>query len=235
MKLTKTLVAAALIAGAGAAQAEMSANIGAHSKYIFRGVELSDGAAVSGGLDYANESGFYAGTWMSDVAGAGTELDLYTGFGGEMGSIGYDLNALYFAYPNDSNELDYLELTLGLSMGPASVQVSYTPWEQRDSNVDSSYGEGDWYFALGMDLPMEVDGFTFSGLVGYYDFDDDNKDVTGDAVKDDLSYTHWNLTVSKEVGEFGTFSLAYDQTDGDDKNAVTNGAALFTVGWTKDF
>ena len=235
MKCSKTLVAAALLATVGAAQADLSANIGANSKYIFRGVELSDGAAVSGGLDYSNASGFYAGTWMSDTAAAGTELDLYTGFSGEAGSIGYDVNALYFAYPNNSTDLDYLELTLGLSMGPASLQVSYTPWETRDSKIDSSYGEGDLDYALGVDLPMEVDGFTFSALIGYYDFDDDNKDVTGDGVKDDLSYTHWNLTTSKEVGDFGTFSLAYDQTDGDNKNAVTNGAALFTVGWSKEF
>lgn len=234
MKFAKTLVVTALVASTGVAQADLSANIGAHSKYIFRGVELSDGAAVSGGLDYTNESGFYAGTWLSDIAGSGTEMDLYTGFSGEMGSLGYDVNALYFAYPNGasggSNDPEYLELTLGLSMGPASVQLSYTPWEKRDSDIDAPYGEGDWYFALSADLPMEIDGISFSGTVGYYDFDDDGSTATGD-----LSYTHWNLTASKKVGDFGTFSLAYDQTDGDNKNAVTNGAALFTIGWTKEF
>jgi uncharacterized protein (TIGR02001 family) len=233
MKFPKTLVAAALLTTAGVAQAELSANIGAHSKYIFRGVELSDGAAVSGGLDYDSGAGFYAGTWMSDIAGAGTELDLYAGFAGEAGSIGYDINALYFAYPNDSSDLDYLELTLGLSMGALSAQISYTPWEKRDSDVDSSYGEGDFYFAVGADLPMEVDGITFSALIGYYDFDDDGSSQLAPA--DELSYTHWNLTASKDVGELGTFSLAYDQTDGDSDNGVTHGAALFTVGWTKDF
>ena len=239
MKFSKTLVAAALLASAGVAQAELSANIGAHSKYIFRGVELSDGAAVSGGIDYGNDSGFYAGTWMSDVAGSGTELDLYAGFGGEAGSIGYDINALYFAYPgsggdNIGADFDYLELTLALSMGPATAQVSYTPWEERSDNVDSAYGEGDLYYGLTVDLPMEVDGFSFSAVVGYYDFDDDGSSQFGAA--SDLTYTHWGLSMSKDVGELGSFTLAYDETDGDeDDNTLTQGDALFTVGWSKEF
>jgi len=233
MKFAKTLVATALVATAGAAQAEMSANIGAHSKYIFRGVELSDSGAISGGLDYNHESGFYLGTWMSDTSGAGTEVDLYTGFGGEVGSVGYDVNALYFMYPNDSNDNEYAELTLALSMGPATAQVSYTPWEQRSDNVDAAWGEGDIYYALGVDIPYEVDGVTFSALIGYYDMDDDGSSQL--APMDELSYTHWNLTASKDAGEFGAFSLAYDQTDGGDENSITNGNALFTVGWTKEF
>lgn len=46
------------------AQAEVTANIAASSNYYWRGItQTDDGAAVSGGLDYSNESGFYAGTW----------------------------------------------------------------------------------------------------------------------------------------------------------------------------
>ncbi len=237
MKFSKTLVASALVATVGAAQAEMSANIGAHSKYIFRGVELSDGGAISGGLDYSHESGFYLGTWMSDISGAGTELDLYTGFGGEIESISYDVSALYFAYPNDSNNNEYAEVALSLGYGPATVMVAYTPWEQRDNDVDAAWGEGDIYYSLGVDIPYEFEGVTFSALIGYYDMDDDGSNtlVEGDPSIDEITYTHWNFTASKDAGDFGAFSLAYDQTDGGDENAITNGNALFTVGWTKTF
>ena len=45
-----------------------SANIGAVSNYMWRGVsQTQDGPAVQGGLDYAHSSGFYLGTWASNV------------------------------------------------------------------------------------------------------------------------------------------------------------------------
>ena len=54
----------------------------------------SDGPAIQGGFDYANDSGFYAGIWGSNVNfndGAGSELDYYFGYGFETGGIGVDL------------------------------------------------------------------------------------------------------------------------------------------------
>lgn len=65
----------ALITGLGGLQTAtaadpntFSANVGAVSNYIWRGVsQTQDGAAVQGGLDYAHESGFYAGLWASNV------------------------------------------------------------------------------------------------------------------------------------------------------------------------
>ncbi len=238
MKFTKTLVATALVATAGMAQAELTANIGAHSKYIFRGIDLNGGAAVSGGLDYDSGAGFYAGTWISDAGLVGTEMDLYAGFAGEMGSIGYDVNALYFAYPASGGDgagadIDYLEVSLGLSMGPATATIAYTPWEERGDSTDAAYGKGDMYYSLGVDLPGDIDGFTFSAVVGYYDFDDDGSVATGD-----ISYKHWGASVSKDVGDMGAISLSYDETDQDDDDfglTATPGDALFTVGWTKEF
>ena len=68
MTVTKTLLATALLAGAGVAQAELSANLGVQSNYYFRGItQTDDKAAVSGGIDYAHDSGFYLGTWLSNV------------------------------------------------------------------------------------------------------------------------------------------------------------------------
>ena len=74
MKYTQTLLASALMAGASVAQAELSANIGVASNYYFRGItQTDDSAAVSGGIDYAHDSGFYLGTWMSNVDFGGNE------------------------------------------------------------------------------------------------------------------------------------------------------------------
>lgn len=57
------------------------------SDYRFRGVSQTDRhMAVQGGITLSHESGFYAGTWASNLAGWGTfggsnmELDLIGGF-----------------------------------------------------------------------------------------------------------------------------------------------------------
>jgi uncharacterized protein (TIGR02001 family) len=47
---------------------DFSANIGVVSNYMWRGVtQTGDQAAVQGGLDVTHESGFYAGTWASNI------------------------------------------------------------------------------------------------------------------------------------------------------------------------
>ena len=108
-KLNKILPTAAVLASASLttafAQEEESfpidGNIGVTSNYLFRGVtQTGDGAAVQGGLDYGHESGLYVGTWTSNVNFAGgTELDVYGGFSGESGDLGYDVGVTGYLYP----------------------------------------------------------------------------------------------------------------------------------------
>src|SRR3977135_1191 len=46
-----------------------TANVGLFSEYIFRGIGQTAGrAAVQGGFAYAHSSGFYAGTWASNIS-----------------------------------------------------------------------------------------------------------------------------------------------------------------------
>jgi len=76
--------------------ASVSANVSFASDYIWRGMTQSDGPAVQGGFDYASDGGFYAGLWGSNVnfnydPGAGSELDLYFGYGFEVGGVGVDI------------------------------------------------------------------------------------------------------------------------------------------------
>src|SRR5690606_40989292 len=55
--------------------------------------------AVSGSLDYAHESGAYAGVWgTSGDTLAGDEYNVYFGFGGEASGLSYDLNVLTYVY-----------------------------------------------------------------------------------------------------------------------------------------
>jgi len=65
-------------------------NVGLYSQYIFRGLtQTANKPAIQGGVDYTNASGFYLGTWASNVSwlgdsrsydNASLELDLYGGY-----------------------------------------------------------------------------------------------------------------------------------------------------------
>ena len=60
-------------------------NLGLYSEYMFRGVSLSDGPAIQGGFDIGHSSGFYAGTWWSN-------LDPY--FNGQVDRVDADPTAI---------------------------------------------------------------------------------------------------------------------------------------------
>ncbi|MFZ0790386.1 MAG: TorF family putative porin, partial [Chromatiaceae bacterium] len=63
-----TLILALSVPAAAEDPYNISANIGAVSNYMWRGVtQTQDGAAVQGGLDFTHSSGFYLGTWASNV------------------------------------------------------------------------------------------------------------------------------------------------------------------------
>ena len=70
--LVLPLTAHAQSASAAAPPASLHAftgNFGIASQYIFRGLSQTNGKpAIQGGLDYSHASGFYAGTWLSNIS-----------------------------------------------------------------------------------------------------------------------------------------------------------------------
>jgi uncharacterized protein (TIGR02001 family) len=245
MKFSKSLLASGLLVATGVAQAELSGNLGVSSNYYFRGVtQTDDKAAVSGGLDWGHESGFYVGTWASNVDFGGKEdmeVDLYAGFGGDIGDSGfnYDLSVWYYWYPGaggdqQGGDLDYTEISGSLGWEWITATIAYTVDSETDEDVP--FAEDDIYYGLSADLPVDIQGFTPSVFIGYYDFDADGTDLDGDGIDDDASYTHWGIGLSKDAGDFGSFSLTYEQTDGDEDDAVaTDENPNFWIGWAKDF
>ncbi|VAW75354.1 Conserved hypothetical protein 2001 [hydrothermal vent metagenome] len=238
MKFAKTIIAATLLASAGVAQAEVTANVSAVSNYYFRGItQTSNGAAVQGGFDYSNESGFYAGVWGSNVdfgvaSTESTEIDLYAGFGGEIGSgVSYDLGAIYYAYPgaggkDQGGDLDYAELYVGAGMGMFSASFNYNVWGETGSKpTDNQFNDdGDYFWTISADIPMPED-FSFGAFIAGANFDSDVDD-----------YNYWGASLTKDVGEFGSLSMNYEQNDGDDSdNFATDDSANFWLGWSKDF
>jgi uncharacterized protein (TIGR02001 family) len=122
--LCKAVVAAAVAISPTLSMAQdsehaFSANVTMASDYLFRGQSQTDnGPTIQGGFDYGHSSGFYLGTWASNINFAnGIEIDYYGGFAGEIGSFGYDLFATYYKYPSTDAGESYWEV------GPS---ISYT-------------------------------------------------------------------------------------------------------------
>ena len=108
---------------------EWSANASMASNYIWRGLTQTENeAAVQGGIDYAGDSGFYVGTWASNVNyGAGDvysyEHDIYAGFAFDTGDISWDVGYLYYNYDKEA-EFDFSEVYIGVGIGNFSAQYN---------------------------------------------------------------------------------------------------------------
>ena len=210
--LATALAALATIAAAGAAHAgdgPFTANVGLVSDYAYRGSSQTDERpALQGGFDYAHESGLYAGVWGSNVSwlsdaspnvSNSLELDLYGGYKGTAGAIGYDVGLLQYyypgSYPKGFNSPNTLEGYVGLSWEFLSFKYSYAFTDL--FGYDKS--DGSQYYDLGAAVDVGG-GFTLAAHVGYSD------------IKGQDDYTDWKLGVTKEFGGFN-FGLHYVDTD----------------------
>ena len=219
MKLNRLALTISALVLSGSAAAELSANIGATSNYVWRGVtQTDDQAAISGGLDYAHDSGVYVGTWASNVDfddDTNAEVDLYAGFANEVNGLGYDVGLLHYYYPG-GDDIDFTDIYFSLSYGPVTGGVNYIV----DSEVDETSGandtfiEGDIYYYLSASFEV-APTWSVGGTVGYFDFDDDGVDDTVTA------YTHAQIDVGKSAGDFGdfTFSVSWAEEESGDSDA----------------
>lgn len=117
----RTGLLVSLLAATGVANADWSANVGFASDYYYRGF-FQHSASASGGLDFES-GGFYVGTWAADV-GDGLEVDLYGGFGGEVGNFSYGIGVTGYYYTGDFDETyEEINLSLGYSIVTLDVAV----------------------------------------------------------------------------------------------------------------
>lgn len=111
---TLPLLCLALFAGGCFAQStpapnySLSYNAALASDYRFRGISQSRfDPALSAGIDFSHKSGLYLGAWASSIrwikdagGNADAEFDLYGGYRGTAGDLGYDLGVLRYLYPS---------------------------------------------------------------------------------------------------------------------------------------
>jgi len=159
-KITLPLIflSTTLLSVQSAAVDGLSANVGATNNYLWRGLEQTNGkVGVSGGIDYKSESGFYAGTWVSNAEwseGMTYELDLYGGFSGQTESFSYDIGLIHYAYPDSVQDVDFTEINASLTMKMFTLGYAVLADAEGADFADDSYISLDAEFEIATDLAL---------------------------------------------------------------------------------
>jgi uncharacterized protein (TIGR02001 family) len=202
----------------------LTGNVGIYSQYVFRGLTQTDRKpAFQGGFDYAHASGFYAGTWGSNISwlhdagvcahGCSLEWDLYGGYKYAINDDwGLDVGALYYYYPGSYlggvTNPDTTELYLAGSWKWASLKYSHA--------VSNTFGIPDshnsWYLDLSANYPI-TDALTLNAHVGRQEY---KGSTNGFNNGDTLNYTDWKLGLTWAVN---SWNLGAYYTDTNAKDA----------------
>jgi len=235
---TKNLVTALALSAAAVpatSMAEVTANAGWVSEYIFRGI-FQESSSAYAGVDFTAK-GFYVGVWGADV-GQGLERDLYFGFaGGEdfTYKIGYT-NYLY----TDGFDDTYQEVNLGIGYGIFALDVAIGEW-------DAFGGPKQDYDFTSITISPEKGPYYKIGMWGG-DFEDNvlfpnPKTEFGPPpglVPQSQSADYFELGYTYSIEEHGVdFSIAYIYSDdlvvGDWDDGETGGDHALTFGIKKNF
>lgn len=256
-KLPYLLILSGLISAPALAEGSLTGNFGITTDYVFRGItQTQHKPAISGGIDYGHPSGLYLGTWLSNqkwVQTGGTaaigdaayknnssmEWDIYGGYKGTAGDIGYDLGVIHYYYPGD-------KVAGSVTPDTTEVYVAGT-WKMltlKYSHVVSDYfigwgsvTAGSEYKTQGsnyLELNLSHDlggGWGVLAHLGHQEVENDHLNFA--------SYDDWKIGVTKDVG-FGTVTAAYSDTNGDAR-AYSNwdgknvGKGVFALSFTKSF
>jgi len=231
LNLTTAALAASIATGASfaapeTAQAEVSYNIGIHSKYLLRGIfEENTGAAVQGGVDYAQDSGFYAGWWFSSLSYnyeapadtktnvQGFENDFYAGYAGSINKdMGYDVGVIQYIYVG-VDDSDLTELTGKFTFKDFYVGMQYLLTDGWWGNSGDIYWKAGWSGAVGNDITLAAD-------LGYYMYDDSDNSELGTATTSDSGFRHLNITASSPIGKTGADAYIQYTVAGEDRAGV---------------
>lgn len=232
MKLSKTLIASSVAAVMAAgviapaqAEVEVGASVGIASTYLWRGADLGSGTpAVSGDLNLS-ASGFYAGIWgSSGDTSAGTEYDLYAGYGGSVGDFSYDVSLWSYNYPTgagytedkETDFTDFSDAVVSLGYGPVAF-AAYIP-------VGKDNSSGDYmYYTLSADIGA------FSILAGMHSDDAAGGGAVAQctpeeaAAGDSCSPIHLNVSYAYNDNlSFTVSQFIADESDDDDMKFVVS-------------
>ncbi len=213
------------------ALAEITGNAGVSNNYIWRGLtQTTNEPAISGGIDYAHESGFYVGTWASNVQYAADDIfsyehDVYFGYSGGD-TLTWDIGWLYYNYDSVA-EFDFHEIYGSIGYGGFSAQLNLLSGTEADEGVGQDFGFGSTYY-LSLDYEFELENEIGVALHLGQHAGDFNEAFNG--VPDD--YIDYSVSFS-----FENFSFMLSQTDLDDAgpDALDNDEVKFVVSYSFEF
>lgn len=177
-------------------------NVGLFSQYIFRGLtQTGEELALQGGVDYAHSSGFYLGSWASNISwvedaglyeNSSLELDIYGGYASTIGEtgLGYNVGILQYIYPGDrispATNIDTTEIYGSLSYEWATLKYSHAVSSKVFGLKDA---DGSFYLEANANIPLGETGFTANLHVGRQEFDGSGNDIA--------DYTDWKIGLTK--------------------------------------
>ncbi len=208
----------------------ITGNVALTSQYRLRGISQTDeDIALQGGITVAHSSGFYVGTWASNLAGQGSfggdnlELDLIAGYTKAVGGVTLDGGVVYYVYPGTGGDFDFLDIygAVSFPLGPVNTKLAayYAPKDKAIGSKDNLWVYSDFAFPIS-DTPLTLKahvGYTSGGsaLAGpsghYLDY----------AVGADIAFKNLTLNVSyidtniKKAGADAFYAIGgHDITDG---------------------
>jgi uncharacterized protein (TIGR02001 family) len=232
MKNVKILAALGLLTAAGVAQAEVTGTAALVSDYDFRGFsQTSTDPAVQLSIDYAHDSGWYIGTWGSNIdqdvysygnSSASIEVDIYTGFRGTAGNLGWDVGLNYYTYPGAS-DFNYGELYGKLTY---SVVTAGLYWSN-DFGGKATGDKSDSALYVFGDAAIPVGPLSVTLHVGYSDGNGIKEAVLAGVEKSYLDYAV-GLSYSASNVTLGVKWISYDADDfgADDRVVLSVSTAL---------
>jgi uncharacterized protein (TIGR02001 family) len=211
-----SLALLAAASGAAFAQAaspepdyQLTYNVGVVSDYRVRGIaQTAFKPALQAGIDFVHKSGFYAGTFASNVrwikdfnlaTKGAVEVDLYGGYKGAINSdFSYDVGAITYQYPGN-NSGDAGTPGAGLFDDASTWEVygalTYKMFTLKyNRSIGNFLGNLDSSGSQYLDLSANFDlghGFSLTPHVGH-------QWIPNQALP--ASYTDYSLTVAKDMG-----------------------------------
>lgn len=221
------------ILGSGSALAgDLTANAGITNNYVWRGLtQTLNDAAVSGGLDFAADNGFYVGTWVSNVKYGDSdaysfEHDIYFGIGGGE-DFTWDVGYLYYNYDEDAG-FDFGEIYGSIGAGGFSATVYLNTNVEPDEGPGQDFGFAQSYYAS-VDYGFEVAEDFEIGLHAGYHAGDFTQAFNGWT-----DYMDYSVSLSK-----GGVTFTISDTDIDaptaGSDAFGNHDVRFIIGYTHEF
>ncbi len=174
MKFRQTMILLSFGVVPAVTMADLSANIGFVSDYVFRGIYQAPSSA-SAGIDYEHDSGFYIGTWGADV-GDGLETDVYFGYGGDVAEFSWDVGFTGYYY-SDLFDNTYEEVNLGIGYSFLSLDFTVGGYDDPDPTMPDEYT----FASLTLEVPNGP----------YFTFGSWGDEFTGDYVEVGYGF-EWN-------------------------------------------